>query len=227
MDRPSDRGSEAARVADHLRDEILDGVRAPGSRLVERDLAGELGVSRVPVRDALKTLVAEGLVTLRPRTWAVVREFTPSDIADLNEVREAFEVLAFRLAAQRHTRAGLARLQNALEIEQGAAERGDTTAARRAAADFHEIVTDLAGNRLLGEVEHLLRSRMRWLLVQHDDLSRVARQHARLFEAIAHRDVDLVVRLAREHLVSSRRLHVEHAGAGAEIPDPDPGPLDL
>ncbi|MEU2947207.1 GntR family transcriptional regulator [Nocardiopsis alba] len=216
VDRPSDRGSEAARVADHLRDEILDGVRAPGSRLVERDLAGELGVSRVPVRDALKTLVAEGLVTLRPRTWAVVREFTPSDIADLNEVREAFEVLAFRLAAQRHTRTGLARLQNALEIEQEAAERGDTTAARRAAADFHEIVTDLAGNRLLGEVEHLLRSRMRWLLGRHDDLSRVARQHARLFEAIAHRDEDLVAHLAREHLVSSRRLHAEHAEAANE-----------
>ncbi|KAB2362945.1 GntR family transcriptional regulator, partial [Actinomadura montaniterrae] len=116
---------ESARVARLIRDDILDGVRPPGDRLVERDLADELGVSRVPVRDALKTLVSEGLVTLRPRTWAVVREFTASDIADLREVRSALEVLTFKLAAQRHTRAGLARLRAALDAELAAARAGD------------------------------------------------------------------------------------------------------
>ena len=75
---------ESERVTRRLRDEILDGVRGPGDRLVERDLAAELGVSRVPVRDALRALAAEGLVTPRPRSWAVVREFTASDVADLN-----------------------------------------------------------------------------------------------------------------------------------------------
>ena len=69
---------ESERVTRRLRDEIIDGVRAPGSRLVERELAESLGVSRLPVREALKTLVAEGLVTPRPRSWAVVREFTTS-----------------------------------------------------------------------------------------------------------------------------------------------------
>ena len=73
---------EADRIARIVREQIIDGERAPGDKLVERDLAAELGVSRVPVRDALKTLIAEGLVTPRPRTWAVVRTFTDADVDD-------------------------------------------------------------------------------------------------------------------------------------------------
>ena len=165
--------SESERVTRRLREEIIDGLRAPGDRLVERDLAEELGVSRVPVREALKALVTEGLVTPRPRTWAVVREFTASDIADLNEVREAFESLTFRLAAKRRTREGLGRLRQVLDNELEAARAGDAVRARRAAADFHEVVTSLAGNDLLTELERPLRSRLRWLLTQHDDLKAI------------------------------------------------------
>lgn len=204
--------SESVRVARLIRDDILDGVRLPGSKLVERDLANELGVSRVPVRDALKTLVAEGLVTPRPRTWAVVREFTPSDIADLNEVRSALEVLTFKLAAQRYNRAGLARLRATLSAEFDAARAGDAVAARRAAADFHECVIELAGNHLLDELQLTLRSRMRWLLGQHDDLLRVAEEHQRLYDALARRDVAGVEELVLRHLETGRRLQDAHRG---------------
>ncbi|CAL9634618.1 GntR family transcriptional regulator [Streptomyces sp. enrichment culture] len=196
---------ESERVTRQLRDEILDGVRAPGSRLVEREVAEHLGVSRLPVRDALKALVAEGLVTPRPRSWAVVREFSPSDLADLDEVRSALETLAFRLAAQRHTRAGLEKLRADLDAELEAARAGDAVRARRAAADFHQTVTSLAGNELLGELERVLRSRMRWLLGQHDDLLGMAREHEALYHAVADRDVERVEALVREHLATSRR----------------------
>lgn len=199
---------ESERVTRQLRDEILDGARLPGSKLVERDLAAELGVSRVPVRDALRTLVAEGLVTPRPRTWAVVREFTASDVADLSEVRSAFEPLTFRLAAERRTREGLDRLRTALDEELAAARSGDAVRARRAAADFHEGVTSLAANDLLTELERTLRSRMRWLLGQHDDLMTVARQHEGLYDAIAERDVVRVEKLVTEHLEAGRRMAV-------------------
>lgn len=197
---------ESERVTRQLRDEILDGTRAPGSKLVERDLAAELGVSRVPVRDALRMLVGEGLVTPRPRTWAVVREFTASDIADLNEVRSAFEPLTFRLAAQRRTRDGLDRLRDVLDAELAAARAGDAVRARRAAADFHEVVTSLAANDLLSELERTLRSRMRWLLGQHDDLMAVAEQHEGLYGAIADRDVARVEKLITEHIDTGRRM---------------------
>ncbi|MGW6354168.1 GntR family transcriptional regulator [Streptomyces sp. NPDC055092] len=196
---------ESERVTRQLRDDILDGVRKPGSKLVERELAAQIGVSRVPVRDALRVLVAEGLVTPRPRTWAVVREFTPTDIADLNEVREALEVMTFRLAAQRGDRVGLARLRSNLDEELAAARAGDAVRARRAAADFHETVTSMAANELLSELEGTLRSRMRWLLGRHDDLLAMALEHEALYAAVADRDVALVEELVVEHLENSRR----------------------
>ena len=195
---------ESARVTRRLRDEIVDGLRPPGSKLGERELAAEFGVSRLPVRDALKTLVAEGLVTLRPRTWAVVREFTPTDVVDLNEVRAALESLAFSLAAQRHTRRGLERLRASLDLELDAARAGDVVQARRAAADFHESVTALAGNELLNELQQVLRGRMRWLLVQHDDLMGVAEQHEQLYAAIADRNVAKVDALVSQHMDNGR-----------------------
>jgi DNA-binding GntR family transcriptional regulator len=201
-----------------LRDAILDGVRAPGGRLIERDLAAEFGVSRVPVRDALKVLVAEGLVELRPHTWAVVREFTDADLADLDEVRGVLEPLAFRLAAERHRRDGLARLQRALEREETGARAGDGIGSRRAAADFHEIVTDLAENRLLSDMMKGIRSRLRWALSQHDDLQHISGEHVALFEAIKARDAERAAELAAAHVESSRRAriaHVEAVRAGA------------
>lgn len=204
MTQPNAFEPESDRVTRQLRDEIVDGVRAPGSRLVERELAAELGVSRVPVRDALRELVAEGLVTPRPRTWAVVREFTASDVADLHEVRSAFEVLAFRLAAQRRTRAGLERLRAVLDTELAAAAAGDAVRARRAAADFHSVVTSMAANELLAELERGLRSRLRRLLGQHEEPLLVAREHEHLYAAISARDVAAVEELIVEHLASSR-----------------------
>ena len=197
--------SEAERVTHTLRDQIIDGSRAPGDRLVERDIAAELAVSRVPVRDALKTLVNEGLVTPRPRTWAVVRMFTADDIEDLIEVRSALETLAFRLAAERGTADQLAVLGDQLASEQRAAAAGDARTARRAGADFHETVVEMAHNTLLTELFASTRSRMRWLLGQHTELAIMADEHADLYRALADRDPDRAGRLAEAHLVTSRQ----------------------
>lgn len=218
MSRSDDRGLESERVAAWLRDAILDGVREPGSKLIERDLAGEFGVSRVPVRDALKVLEAEGLVELRPRTWAIVREFTAADLADLDEVREVLEPMAFRLAAERHRRDGLDRLQLALREEQESAAESDSIVSRRAAADFHEIVVELADNRLLAALMQSIRSRLRWSLVQHDDLVHIADEHVALFEAIRDRDGDRASELAYAHVESSRRERLSHAASMHSTP---------
>ncbi|MFE6995254.1 GntR family transcriptional regulator [Microbacterium sp. NPDC057659] len=213
MSGAEERMLESTRVASWLRDAILDGVREPGGRLIERDLAAEFGVSRVPVRDALKVLEGEGLVELRPRTWAVVREFTDHDLADLDEVREVLEPLAFKLAAQRHRREGLERLHRALENERSSAEAEDRVVSRRSAADFHEIVTDLADNMLLTDLMQSIRSRLRWALSQHDDLRHIAEEHVALYEAIRDRDGDRAATLALAHIESSRRERTAHAQA--------------
>ncbi|MFD6448258.1 GntR family transcriptional regulator, partial [Promicromonospora sp. NPDC060204] len=192
-----------------VREQIVDGTRAPGSRLVERDLAAELGVSRIPVRDALRALVGEGLVTPRPRTWAVVREFTDADVAHLQEVREATDPTQFRLAAQRRTAEQLAALTEAWEREDAAARRGDAPAARRAAADVHEAVVAAAGNPVLAELHAVTASRVRWLLAQHSDLAGIADEHRALLDAVRDRDAEAAARLAREHLRTSRSAAAE------------------
>jgi DNA-binding GntR family transcriptional regulator len=195
---------EAQRVARVLRDQIVDGDRAPGSRLVERELAEELGVSRVPVREALRALVAEGLVTPRPRTWAVVRTFAPDDVAQLLEVRAALEVLAARRAAERRAPDDVAALADALAREDDAAARGDGTAARRAAADFHEALLAAAGNGVLDELTAVTASRSRWLLGQHEDLAGMADEHRLLLGAIRAGDADAAARRVVDHLETSR-----------------------
>jgi DNA-binding GntR family transcriptional regulator len=195
---------ESVRVARVVREQIVDGSRAPGSRLVERDLATELGVSRIPVRDALRALVAEGLITPRPRSWAVVREFTDADVAYLQEVREAIDPLHFRLAAQRRTPRLLAIMTEAWEREAAAAVRGDAPVARRAAADFHEAVVSAAGNPVLAELHAVTASRVRWLLAQHSDLAGIADEHRALLDAVRDGDAQTASRLAQEHLRTSR-----------------------
>ncbi|ACZ22703.1 transcriptional regulator, GntR family [Sanguibacter keddieii DSM 10542] len=208
--------AEPERVTRLLRDQIVDGDRPPGSRLVERELAAALGVSRVPVREALQTLAAEGLVTQRPRSWAVVRTFTDDDLLDLVEVRSAIEVLTVRLAAERRTPEQLRDLSAALARETSAASSGDATEARRAAADFHEVVSTMAGNTVLDEISALTASRMRWMLGQHDDLGAMAAEHAALLDAVRDGDVERADCLAQEHLrtslASARARRAQAAG---------------
>lgn len=202
---------ESARVARVLRDDIIFGRRAPGSRLIERDIAAELNVSRLPVREAIRALVSEGVVIARPRSWAVVRQFTHRDIRDFAEVREAIETLVFVFAAQRHDRAGIARLRAAYEAEFGAAQIGDAEGARTAAAEFHEIAGELAGNDMLTELIGVFLTRLRWLFGQHDDLRAMAEEHRVILEAMAARDVDALRILIPQHMaygqeIAARRL---------------------
>jgi DNA-binding GntR family transcriptional regulator len=115
-------------------------------------------------------------------------------------------VLTFRLAANRRSRDGLQRLRAVLDEEIEASRRGDVVAARHAAADFHEVVTSIAGNDLLFEIDGLLRSRIRWLLVQHEDTGQVAVEHEALYEAIAQRDIARASTLILAHMGNIRYL---------------------
>ncbi|WP_167356891.1 GntR family transcriptional regulator [Brevibacterium siliguriense] len=211
MNQAASRRSEVFRVTDILRSQIIDGERRPGSRLVERELAEHFGVSRVPIREALKQLSVEGLVTARPNTWSIVRDFSSSDIADFNEVRNAIETVAFELAAIRHTRTGLAELEQIMLRGKDRAQAGDVTGARRTATEFHSKAVELSANKLLIEINEQLDSRMRWLLSRHDDLEQVAVEHAQLFDAIARRDIGRVRHLTQRHLETSREQQDLHS----------------
>ena len=198
--RAEDRELESARVARQLRDDILVGRRPPGSRLVERDLAAELNVSRLPVREAIRALVSEGIVIARPRSWAVVREFTPRDVHDFAEVRDAIETQVFLLATARHDDAGIEQLRAYVEREERAAAEGDVVEALQMSGAFHEHMAVMAGNEMLTELAGIFSTRLRWVFGQHGELQAMAGEHRRLYDAIRARDVDLVRELVTAHL---------------------------
>ncbi|GGB17738.1 transcriptional regulator [Microbacterium aerolatum] len=210
---------ESARVARQLRDDIVLGRRRPGSRLVERDIAAQLNVSRLPVREAIRALVTEGIVVARPRTWAVVREYTLGDVRDFAEVRGPIETMLFVYAAERHDEAGLEGLRRVLEREEQAARDGDQAASRAAAGDFHAYMAVLASNDVLTELAGVFATRLKWIFGLHQDLQGMAASHRELFEAIEARDVELVRRLLAEHLAAGtaaaeRRFGTESTSTG-------------
>lgn len=197
--------AESTRVAQALREQIIGGTRLPGSKLVERELAVELGVSRVPIREALRDLSSEGLVVPRLNSWMTVREFSSRDIEELFQVRTALDPLSFRLAAERATEDGLARLKHVLDCEQRIGDSGGLQG-----AEFHSVVVQIADNALLSEIWRTIESRMRWLLGQNSRGDQIHADHADLYAAICAGDASGAALLASDHIETSRRSVSRH-----------------
>lgn len=206
---------ESARVTRILRDDIVLGKRLPGARLVERDIATELNVSRLPVREAIRALVTEGIVVARPRSWAIVREFTLQDVQDYAEVRSAIETQLFILATKRHDEQGLAGLRQVLAREERAAREGDVHESRAASGAFHEYMAVLAGNEMFVELAQVFATRLKWVFGLHGDLVAMAADHRTLYDAIAARDVELVTELVTTHLAAGRAAAEQRFGGEA------------
>jgi DNA-binding GntR family transcriptional regulator len=192
-------------VRDELRERIATGDLAPGARLIERDLATQLGVSRVPVREAIRMLEAEGLVRTVPRKGVVVETLSRRDVEELFDVRAALEVMGCRLAAERGTAKGFRELEGLLGQARKAIDAGDPIRIARANAAFHEQITSLSDNRALAAVMEPLRSRMRWLFAQTDDPGHTVEEHEQLFAAIVSRDAEAAAAAAVEHVEMNRR----------------------
>lgn len=195
---------ESTRVAGILRDDILHGRRPPGSRLVERDIAEELQVSRLPVREAIRALTADGIVVSTPRTWAVVRTFSAQDLQDFAQVRQAMETLAFELATVRAGAEGLRLLESIVDEEAASALEDDVTRSRGASTSFHLTAVQLADNAMLTELAASLVTRLRWLFGQHEDLTEMVMAHREILAAMKAGDVDAIRRLIPEHLEAGR-----------------------
>ena len=136
------RQSMAKVVGEKIRGQILDGKLRPGERLVEDRLSAELGVSRVPVREALRELSAEGLVRIERNRGATVTEVTPAMVAELVEVRALLEGLNARLAAQRHDPAVIEQLKDVLRRGNDNADSGSAGQLAHLNAEFHERLAE-------------------------------------------------------------------------------------
>lgn len=192
----------------------------PGQRLVERDIAAELGVSRVPLREALQQLEGEGLVVLVPRQGALVAPFTRDDVEQLFEVRESVEVLAFRLAALRRTTADLDAMATAVQAARRALDAHDDAATAAANAGFHAAVVHACGNPLLRSMLAPLDARVRWLfhLTKRRDTREQCEEHAAMLAAIEAHDEETVVALAQRHVTSGREPSLALAETWASAP---------
>lgn len=187
-------------VLNALRDDIINGKRPGGSRVVEQSIAEEFGISRVPVRDAIHALIIEGLVDRHPRHGGRVHVMTRSDIADISELHGTFDVLAVRLAATRRTEHELEVFRQDVARARDAANAGDQHELMAAGSAFRRHSYEASGNRPLFEIYQALRSRTRLMFTLND--VRIATPivfYDQLLSAFEQRDAD-AARAAMEGL---------------------------
>ncbi len=138
-------------VFNTLRQAILRGELKPGERLMEIQLANKLGVSRTPVREAIRKLELEGLVLMIPRKGAEVADISEKSLKDVLEVREALEELAARLACDKITKEGINRLKEAAQDFRSALKSNDITQMAEADVRFHDVICNATENQKLGQ----------------------------------------------------------------------------
>jgi DNA-binding GntR family transcriptional regulator len=174
-----------------------------------------LGVSRVPVREAFRQLVAERLLVVVPRVGTFIAPMTAQDVEEVFEVRRALEVLALRLLPARLTDADRATLAASVNAARRALATGNLAAAGRLARGFHDLLIDKSGNRRLQEIFAALTNQLHWLRAANppEQLRRVYRDHVLIAEAILSRRYDDAERRLVAHLDALRAAQVAHARA--------------
>ena len=197
-----DRSSLSKVVSEQIRGQILDGRFKPGERLVEDRLSAELGVSRVPVREALRVLSTEGLVRLERNRGASVAEVTPELVAELVEVRTLLEALNARLAARHHDPEIVTALQETLKRGNAAAQSGSPEQLARLNSEFHERLAEASRNSVLCDIMRSLRERtsLAFALNGRNRAREDWKEHAGILAAVIDGDEELAALLASRHV---------------------------
>jgi DNA-binding GntR family transcriptional regulator len=198
-----DRSSTTDRVAARLRRALFDGGLAPGTALRESDVSRRLGVSRGTLREALRVLEAEGLLSREPNRGVVVKLLTPADLADLYHARRVIETGAVEAIELPPSPERAAPLHAALEAYAVALDGHDEQAITDAHIAFHVEVVALSGNRRLRQVAAALLGEMRLALAaadrRHHDAAHQLAAHWTLIDALAAGDARLVAAALSDH----------------------------
>ncbi|MBL0421903.1 GntR family transcriptional regulator [Ramlibacter sp. AW1] len=189
----------------HIRNKILSGEFAGGERINPADIGDELGISRMPAREALRQLDAEGLVTIRPNRGAVVTELTPAEVSELFEMRAVLEALAARLALPHLTADDLVELETLRQRMDRA--RGDVKLWIQRHNEFHDfIVAHASRPRLAGDIRRM-RDALQPHLLLYIDVYKATEmsgfEHETMMDAIRSKNAQLLELCVRDHVMSA------------------------
>ena len=193
-------------VFNTLRQGILKGELKPGERLMEIHLAGKLGVSRTPIREAIRMLELEGLVTMVPRKGAEVARISRHDLRDVLEVRKSLDSLAVSLACERITEEEKAALQKAEDDFEKSIEKGNATTIAEADVRFHDEILKAGKNgRLMQMINNLAERMYRYRLEYIKD----SRNHQRLIEE-HRRIIKYIIEGDKENACDAIETHIDN-----------------
>ena len=192
-------------VASQLRALILGGELKPGERLVEGQLAERLGVSRNPVREAMRSLEATGLIDVVPRRGAHVATIDTCAVHHIQQIRILVEGYAVEQAAQRQDPDSIERVRGCLEEGRRATERGDAVTAAAFHRDFHLAVEEAAGIPFLNQVLNPLRNQTEMVFsVVTDKRGDITwEEHEAIYEAVASGNAECARELVRQHITNA------------------------
>lgn len=200
-------------VFEHLREAIITGMLRPGERLMELQLAEEMGVSRTPVREAIRKLELEGLVIMVARRGAYVSDLSMRDIAETFEIRGALESLAAGLAAERIAPEELEQLERTLVSIGECIETSDIQQIVTLDEEFHAILFAASRNLRLSQIVSNLREQItrfrRTSLSTPGRFKAVFQEHKGIVEAISERNSNLAQALAKEHIENAEHSVME------------------
>ena len=191
-------------VFNTLRQGILTGVLKPGERLMEIHLANRLGVSRTPIREAIRMLELEGLVTMVPRKGAEVARISTKDMSDVLEVRRALDSLATELACKRITEEDKLLLQKAEDDFIEATKTKDAIKIAEADVKFHDVILNATDNKRLIQMvnnlaERIYRYRLEYIKIEsnHDSL---IEEHRLIVKYVVEGNCEKAKELAEQHI---------------------------
>ncbi len=191
-------------VFNTLREAILRGDLKPGDRLMEIQLAEKLGVSRTPIREAIRMLENEGLAVTFPRKGATVAAMTTKDMEDVLQIREALEELAVRLACDRITEEGIESLRKNMQAFEDSIKNGNIKSIAKCDEDFHDIIFESSGNPRLVSLLNNIREQMYRYRIEYlkdpNSYPALLQEHKAIFNGITKRSKDDVATVMRCHI---------------------------
>jgi DNA-binding GntR family transcriptional regulator len=192
-------------VLEMLHGAIVNGELKPGQALVEADLAGQLGVSRAPVREAINVLATKGLVEVVPYHGTTVKKLSRKDIQELYSVRSLMEGYAIQqVILSESTEQAISNLRAVCHQMQQAADEGDLRAVNQIDRDFHDTLVAACGNDLLLSMWSTVSMRVRQVMSLRNrrkgDLQAIARNHYEIVEIIASKDLEKALALIHHHI---------------------------